>query len=165
MAAKKKLVKKAPAKKAAPKKVAAKKAAPKMAAKKSAKPAAKKAAAPKKAASAAKPSAAPRNEKAHHTSLANFLSPLDDRIVVEPDAPETKTAGGLIIPGFMTEGPARGTVLAKGPGHRNKKGKLRPLDVEVGDKVVYSEYAGTKLNFANAKVLILREEDILGIVE
>jgi chaperonin GroES len=151
MAVKKKAAKKSDKKSA--------KAVAKKAAKKIAKPAAKAAAAKKPAVAVARQVA-----KAHHTSLGNFLSPLDDRIVIEPEAAQTKTAGGLFIAGGTGEGPARGVVLAKGPGRRTKKGKLRPLDVEVGDRVVYSEYAGTKLKFANASVLILREEDILGIV-
>ncbi|MGZ3721466.1 MAG: GroES family chaperonin [Bdellovibrionales bacterium] len=89
---------------------------------------------------------------------------MDDRILVSPDEAPTKTAGGLIIPGMASERPSRGTVVAKGRGRRNKKGQIRPLDVNVGDRVLYAEYSGTKINFSNATVLILREEDVLGIV-
>lgn len=167
MAAKKK-----PAKKAAAKKSAAKKATPKKAAKAVAKNAAKKAqpktktlARTKTASGTATPAkASAAKAKVHHTSLANFLTPLDDRLVIEPQAAEEKTAGGIFIPGSLRSGPPQGKVLAKGPGHRDKKGRLRPLDVGVGDRVIYSEYAGTKINFNNASLLIVREDDVLGII-
>ncbi len=92
------------------------------------------------------------------------FTPLDDRLVVQPEAPATKTAGGIIIPGTVNDRPVRGTVLAKGRGRRNKKGQLRPLDVTVGDSVMYSEWSGTKIDVGGQEVLILREEDVLGIV-
>lgn len=96
--------------------------------------------------------------------LMNWLSPLEDRVVVSlADAPEM-TAGGIIIPGSTNERPSRGEVVAKGPGRRNKKGALRPLDVSVGDEVLFAEYSGTKITLEAQDFLILREEDLLGIV-
>jgi chaperonin GroES len=134
--------------------------------------AAKKKKAKKAAAAAKKPAAkkaAPVARQVSATSqakpdLTSFLTPLDDRILVQPDEAMTQTPGGLFIPDSASERPSRGTVMATGRGRRNKKGQLRPLDVNVGDQVLFAEYAGTKINFSNATVLILREEDILGIV-
>lgn len=103
-------------------------------------------------------------QKKSNVNISAFLSPLDDRLVVLPEEAPTKTAGGLIIPGGASDRPARGEVVAKGPGRRSKKGKLRPLDVKVGDQVLFAEYSGTKLTFEGKDVLILREEDVLGIV-
>jgi chaperonin GroES len=139
-----------------------KKMTKKSAAKKSSakKPAMKKSASTAKSPVARQVSAAPKAKP----DLTSFLTPLDDRILVQPDEALTQTAGGLFIPDSAAERPSRGTVMAKGRGRRNKKGQLRPLDVNVGDQVLYAEYAGTKINFSNATVLILREEDILGIV-
>jgi len=153
MAAKKK-AKKLAAKKSAPKK-AAKKAAP-------AKKAPVKKAAPK--ASAPKAAKSPLAAKAvERTKALKTLSPLDDRIVVALDQAAEKTAGGLYIPGTSKGVSVRGTVVAVGPGHRNKKGKLRPLDVQVGDRVMFSEYAGTKITVGSGEALILREEEVLGV--
>lgn len=96
---------------------------------------------------------------------ADTLAPLDDRIVVRIAVAEEKTAGGLFIPGSAATQPDRGEVMAKGPGHRNKKGRLRPLDVEVGDTVLFPQYTGTKISIAGEDFLIMREEDVLGVVE
>lgn len=130
--------KKAPAKKAAPAKKSAKKPAP-----------------VKKAA----PKSAPVMK--NHSSR---FAPLDDRIVISPEKMSEVTAGGIIIPGSRDERPNRGTVLAKGPGRRSKKGVIRPLDVNVGDRVLFPEFAGTKIQIDGDEFLILREEDLLGIV-
>lgn len=149
---------KKPVTKAAPKK-AEKKPAKKPAVKtKAAQPAAKK--------MTAKPVAAKAKLSIirNAVSFSNWLSPLEDRVVVSiAEAPET-TAGGIIIPGSANERPSRGEVVAKGPGRRNKKGALRPLDVNVGDEVMFAEYAGTKITMESQDFLILREEDLLGIV-
>jgi chaperonin GroES len=98
------------------------------------------------------------------SSLQNFISPLQDRLVVSVSEPRTKTAGGIIIPGTVATQSNKGKVLAVGPGARTKKGQLRPPDVRVGDEVLYSEHAGTKLAVQGQEVLILREEEILGIL-
>lgn len=99
------------------------------------------------------------------SSLKNLLSPLDDRILVIVEGASDVTAGGIIIPGTATaEKPNRGEVVAKGPGRRSKKGSVRPLDVQVGDQVLFPQYAGTKITIEEQECLILREEDLLGIV-
>jgi chaperonin GroES len=102
--------------------------------------------------------------KFNNAAVAALLTPLDDRLVVAPDAASETTPGGLIIPGTVAGRPSRGRVLAKGRGKRNKKGALRPLDVSVGDRVMFTEFSGTKVTLAGTDVLILREEDVLGIV-
>jgi chaperonin GroES len=95
-----------------------------------------------------------------------FLSPLDDRLLVEVQEGEKRTAGGLYIPNTaVVAGHKRGLVVAAGPGHKNKKGKIRPMDVKAGDTVVFSEFVGTKLNLMGVDVQLLRETEILGIVE
>ena len=97
-------------------------------------------------------------------TVTSVITPLDDRVVVAPQPAEEVTAGGLIIPGTIDSRPSRGTVLAKGRGRRTKKGAFLPLDVNVGDEVLFGEFAGTKLTVAGNEILILREEDLLGIV-
>ncbi|MBX3022599.1 MAG: co-chaperone GroES [Bdellovibrionales bacterium] len=94
-----------------------------------------------------------------------MLTPLEDRILIDVEAAEEQTAGGIIIPGSVTERPTRGRVLAKGRGKRLKKGTLRPLDVNVGDFVLFPRYAGTEISLGGKDLLILREEDVLGIAE
>lgn len=143
----------APATKAAVKKTAPKKAAPK-----------KTAPVAHKSSTTAKLSAVPAAAKALKPGQAGML-PLEDRILVQPDGVSEKTAGGIIIPGSVSERPNRGRVLAKGPGKRNKKGALRPLDVAVGDSVLYPPYAGAPVELDGHELLILREEEILGITE
>ena len=96
------------------------------------------------------------------TSSAKF-TPLDDRIIISIEEAPEKTSGGIFIPGTAAERPSRGKVLAKGPGRRNKKGVLRPLDVNVGDMVIFPQYAGQKIEIGADEFLILREEEILGI--
>lgn len=142
--------KKSPAKKSAPKK-----SQPKIKAK--AKPAAK--------AASAKPAA--RAAVAPKTSTKidfKKLLPLEDRLLVHPEGAAEKTAGGLYIPVTVSDRPNQGTVLASGRGKRNKKGQVRPLDVEVGDKVLFAQYAGAALEVDGQEYLILRESEILGIV-
>ncbi len=95
----------------------------------------------------------------------SLILPLEDRLIVQPEAAREKTAGGLFIPGTTVARPSRGRILAKGRGRRNKKGQLRPLDVKVGDEVLYADWAGTSTEIAGKEVLILREEEILGIVD
>lgn len=119
----------------------------------------------KKSVKASKPmKAKAAKPKITGTSLRNFLSPLDDRLLVIVQGASDVTSGGIIIPGTVAEKPNRGEVIAKGPGRRSKKGGLRPLDVEVGDEVLFPQYAGTKISIENQECLILREEDLLGIV-
>ncbi len=95
-----------------------------------------------------------------------LLTPLDDRLVIQIDEAETMTAGGLYIPDTVSEsGNNKGTVLAIGRGHKNKKGQVRPMDVKPGDRVLFDQYAGSKMTLADMDIRILRESEVLGIVE
>lgn len=90
------------------------------------------------------------------------LQPLDDRIVVRPNESEETTASGLVIPDSAKEKPQQGEVLAVGPGRRTEQsGELIPLDVQVGDKVVYSKYGGTEIAVDGEDLLILNSRDVL----
>ena len=94
------------------------------------------------------------------------LKPLDDRIVVKPNEAEERTASGLVIPDTAKEKPQQGTVLAVGPGRRAEStGDLIPLDVKVGDTVVYSKYGGTEITVGGQDLLILTSRDVLAIVQ
>ena len=120
--------------------------------------------APKKVAAKATPIKSSPVKKSSSVSLTAVITPLEDRVIIAVSAPEEVTAGGLIIPGSATENPNRGRVVAAGPGRRSKKGRLRPLDVAVGDEVLFAQYSGTKIVVGSADYLILREDDVLGIV-
>ena len=94
------------------------------------------------------------------------LKPLEDRIVVKPSDAEETTASGLVIPDTAKEKPQQGEVLAVGPGRRSEQtGEIIPLDVKVGDTVVYSKYGGTEITDGGDDVLILNGRDILAIVK
>ena len=93
------------------------------------------------------------------------LRPLSDRIVVKLIERETKTSAGIILPESAREKPFEGEVVAVGPGARNDKGEHIPLDIKVGDTVLYAKYAGTEVKLDDEKYLILRESDILAVVD
>jgi len=94
------------------------------------------------------------------------LQPLEDRIVVRPAAPEQTTASGLVIPDTATEKPQQGEILAAGPGKRSDQtGEVIPMDVKVGDTVVYSKYGGTEISSAGEDLLILNARDVLAVVK
>ena len=93
------------------------------------------------------------------------LKPLGSRLVVEPIEEEEVTSGGIVLPETAKEKPQKGTVLAIGPGDRNDKGERIPMDVKVGDKVLYAKYAGTEVKYDGKKLLILRESDVLAILD
>src|SRR3954464_9385544 len=94
------------------------------------------------------------------------LKPLDDRIVVKPNDAEEKTASGLVIPDTAKEKPQQGEVKAVGPGRRSDQtGEIIPMDVKVGDKVVYSKYGGTEITVDGEDLLILNARDVLAIVK
>ena len=94
------------------------------------------------------------------------LKPLGDRVVVEPVEQEEKTASGIILPETAKEKPQEGIVISVGPGRRDEAGERIPMDVKEGDRVLYAKYAGTEVKLGgDKKVLILRENDILAIVE
>jgi chaperonin GroES len=94
------------------------------------------------------------------------LKPLADRVVVEPLEEEEVTASGIVLPETAKEKPQRGTILAVGPGRKDEKGNLIPMDVKKGDVVLYAKYAGTEIKLGrDRKVLVVRESDILAIIE
>jgi len=93
------------------------------------------------------------------------LKPLHDRLVVRQIEAETTTAGGIVIPDKATEKPTQGEVLAVGPGQVTDNGQVRPLDVKPGDRVLYNQYAGNKVKHEGEELLILKESDVLAIVE
>jgi chaperonin GroES len=93
------------------------------------------------------------------------LKPLDDRIVVRPNEAEQTTVSGLVIPDTAKEKPQKGEVLAVGPGRRSEQsGDIIPLDVKVGDSVVYSKYGGTEITVDGEDLLILSSRDVLAVV-
>ena len=93
------------------------------------------------------------------------LKPLGGRVIVEPIEQEEMTAGGIILPETAKEKPQEGKILAAGPGERDEDGERIPMEVQVGDKVLYAKYSGTEVKMDGKKLLILRESDILAVVE
>jgi len=93
------------------------------------------------------------------------LKPLGGRVIVEPIEQEDMTAGGIILPETAKEKPQEGKILAAGPGERDEDGERIPMEVQVGDKVLYAKYSGTEVKLDGKKLLILRESDILAVVE
>jgi chaperonin GroES len=91
--------------------------------------------------------------------------PLHDRIVVKRIDAEEKTAGGIIIPDTAKEKPQQGEVIAVGPGARNEQGQLVPLDVRVGDTVLFGKWSGTEVKIDGEDLLIMKESDIMGVLE
>ena len=98
------------------------------------------------------------------TATKVAIKPLEDRIVVQAVEAETTTASGIVIPDTAKEKPQEGTVLAVGPG-RFEDGARVPLDVKVGDKVLYSKYGGTEVKYAGEEYLVLSARDVLAIIE
>jgi chaperonin GroES len=92
------------------------------------------------------------------------LQPLGDRLIVEPLEEEETTSSGIVLPDTAKEKPQRGRVLAVGPGARNDKGELVPMEVADGDEIIYSKYGGTEIKLGTDEVLILRESDVLAKV-
>ena len=93
------------------------------------------------------------------------LRPLQDRIIVKRVEEETKTAGGLFIPETAKEKPQRGEIVAVGNGKKTEDGKVLPLDVKVGDTVLFGKYAGTEIKVDGDDYLMMREDDILAVIE
>jgi chaperonin GroES len=91
--------------------------------------------------------------------------PLRDRVVVRRADPEQKTAGGIFIPDTAQEKPVEGTVVAVGPGARSEDGKLHPLDVAVGDRVLFGKWSGTEVTLDGDELIIIKEPDLMGVVE
>jgi chaperonin GroES len=91
--------------------------------------------------------------------------PLHDRVVVKRIDAEAKSAGGIIIPDTAKEKPQQGEIVAVGPGGRDEAGKLTPLDVKAGDRVLFGKWSGTEVKIDNVEYLIMKESDIMGILE
>ena len=91
--------------------------------------------------------------------------PLHDRVVVRRVDSETKTAGGIIIPDTAAEKPQQGEIVAAGPGARDETGKIVALDVKKGDKVLFGKWSGTEVKIDGEDLLIMKESDILGVIE
>ena len=93
------------------------------------------------------------------------LRPMQDRIIVKRVEEETVTAGGIYIPETAKEKPMKGEIVAVGNGKKTEDGKVIPLDVKVGDKVLFGKYSGTEVKIEGEEFLIMREDDILGVME
>ena len=96
--------------------------------------------------------------------MAN-IKPLEDKIVVQASEAETTTASGLVIPDTAKEKPQEGTVVAVGPGRIDDKGNRVPIDVKVGDTVLYSKYGGTEVKFGGEEYLVLSARDVLAVID
>jgi chaperonin GroES len=93
------------------------------------------------------------------------IRPLQDRVIVKRIAEEEKSKGGIIIPDTAKEKPQEGKIIAVGKGKMNEDGKITPLEVKVNDRVLFGKYSGTEINIDGEEHLIMREDDILGVVE
>ncbi len=93
------------------------------------------------------------------------LRPLHDRVLVEPLEAEEKTAGGIIIPDTAKEKPMEGKIVAAGKGARSEDGKITALDVKKGDRILYGKWSGTEVKIDGQDLLIMKESDIMGIIE
>ena len=90
--------------------------------------------------------------------------PLHDRVVVERLDPEAKSAGGIIIPDTAKEKPSQGEITAVGPGGRDESGKLIPIDLKVGDRILFGKWSGTEVKLDGEELLIMKESDIMGVL-
>jgi chaperonin GroES len=99
------------------------------------------------------------------TATKVSIKPLEDRIVVQANEVETTTASGIVIPDTATEKPQEGTVLSVGPGRIDDHGNRIPLDVKVGDVVLYSKYGGTEVKYGGEEYLVLSARDVLAVIE
>jgi chaperonin GroES len=93
------------------------------------------------------------------------LRPLHDRVIIKRMEEERTSPGGIVIPDSATEKPIRGEVLAAGKGKRNDSGEIVPMDVKVGDKVLFGKYSGTEVKVEGQDLLVMREEDIMAVIE
>jgi chaperonin GroES len=93
------------------------------------------------------------------------LRPLNDRVILKRSDNERKTASGIVIPDSAAETPDQGTVIAVGPGKRTEEGRVLPLDVKVGDTVLFGKYAGQAVKVKGEEVLVIREEEILAVIQ
>ncbi|MGH8528027.1 MAG: co-chaperone GroES [Gammaproteobacteria bacterium] len=93
------------------------------------------------------------------------IRPLHDRVIVKRLEEERTSSGGIVIPDTAAEKPMKGEVVAAGPGKLSDEGKLRPLDVKAGDKVLFGKYSGTEVKVDGQDLVVMREDDIMGIIE
>lgn len=108
--------------------------------------------------------ATPSKSKANVTSKIKFR-PMEDRVLIEPTEATETTPGGIILPDTAKEKPQRGTIIARGPGKLLDSGKRAEMCVDLGDEVFYGKYAGTEIEFGGEKYVVIRETDILAVVE
>jgi chaperonin GroES len=97
--------------------------------------------------------------------MSTKIRPLHDRVIVKREEDERKSPGGIVIPDTAAEKPIRGRIIAVGKGKILESGSVRPLDVKVGDKVLFGKYGGTEVKVDGDDVLVMREEDIMAIIE
>ena len=90
--------------------------------------------------------------------------PLQDRVLIRPIAHDDKTKGGIIIPDTVKEKPMEGEVIAVGPGARSDDGKLRPMDLKIGDRVLFGKWSGTEIKIDGEDLVIMKEDDIMGVI-
>jgi chaperonin GroES len=107
--------------------------------------------------------AAPKEKKKPAKGLK--LQPLGDRVVIEREESESRTAGGIVLPDTAKDKPSRGTVVSVGDGKMSESGKRTPLQVKVGDRVLFSSYAGDSIKVGDMELLLMREDDILAVIE
>ena len=93
------------------------------------------------------------------------IRPLHDRVIVKRIEEERKSAGGIVIPDTAAEKPDQGEIVAVGKGKKDDQGKLIPIDVKVGDKVLFGKYSGQTVKVEGEEVLVMREEDVMGVIE
>jgi len=93
------------------------------------------------------------------------IRPLHDRLIVKREAEERKSPGGIVIPDTATEKPTFGKVIAVGKGKSLESGEIRPLDVKVGDKILFGKYSGTEVKMGGEEFVVMREEDVMAVVE
>jgi len=93
------------------------------------------------------------------------IRPLQDRVVVRRTEEETKSSGGIVLPGSATEKPSQGEVLAVGPGKKLEDGSVQPVDLTVGDKILFGQYAGSTVKLDGEELLIMNESEVFGVVE
>src|SRR5690348_15542307 len=106
-----------------------------------------------------------RQQATENHCMATKIRPLQDRVLIKRVQEEQKTKGGIIIPDTAKEKPIEGEVVAVGNGKVQEDGTVRPLDIKKGDRILFGKYAGTEVKIENVEHLILREEDILGVIE
>ncbi len=97
--------------------------------------------------------------------MSTKIRPLHDRVIVKREDDERKSPGGIVIPDTATEKPIKGRVIAVGKGKILESGEVRPLDVKIGDKVLFGKYSGTEVKVDGDDVLVMREEDIMAVIE